>query len=147
MNEDTSVLLNDVLQYKNQRVLNRYKEDFPGNSMSPENALEELLKFFWLSQKHRSEIKQYPRDKTLSFACAMHKEMVEIDDMWHTFLLFTKDYMHFCDKYFKEYIHHNPFDKNTTDVEKDFLDDLTKYLSYIYDNLGEQTLIKWFLIQ
>lgn len=74
----------------------------------------------------------------------MHKEMEEIDNMWHTFLLFTKDYMSFCDKYFKCYIHHNPFDKNIIELEKDFIDELTKYLSYIYDNLGEETLIKWF---
>jgi hypothetical protein len=31
-----------------------------------------------------------------------------IDKGWHEFLLFTKDYAHFCNSFFGCFIHHNP---------------------------------------
>ena len=144
MDSDIQILLSDILQYANVDIVNRYKRDFPGNSLSPENALEELLKFFWLSHKQLIDKEKYPNNEALKFSCAIHKEMAEIDDMWHTFLLFTKDYMNFCEKYFKYYIHHAPLSKNHIESKEYFINDLKKYLSYIYDNLGEETLIKWF---
>lgn len=33
---------------------------------------------------------------------------VEIDQVWHTHILFTRDYIAFCDKVFGEYAHHVP---------------------------------------
>ena len=44
-----------LLQYKNPHVLYRYNKDFPDNKMAPEEAFEELVKFFWLSLKHQEE--------------------------------------------------------------------------------------------
>jgi hypothetical protein len=70
--------------------------------------------------------------------------MNEIDDMWHTFLLFTKDYMSFCKDYFDEYIHHIPNTEEESMKEDQFKDNLTRYLSFIYDTLGEETVINWF---
>jgi hypothetical protein len=34
-----------------------------------------------------------------------------IDRMWHSFLLFTKDYNAFCEQYLGRFIHHEPFEK------------------------------------
>lgn len=65
-------------------------------------------------------------------------------DMWHTFLLFTKDYMFFCENYFNEYIHHTPNTLEDEFTEEQFKTDFTNYLSFIYDNLGEETVVKWF---
>ncbi|SOZ19092.1 hypothetical protein CBM2609_B30005 [Cupriavidus taiwanensis] len=31
-----------------------------------------------------------------------------MDDFWHEFILVTKDYHYFCEKYFGRYIHHIP---------------------------------------
>lgn len=146
MDYDAQVLLRDILQYTNEDIINRYKKDFPKNSLNPEDALEELLKFFWLTNKQLIDQEKDPNNQSLKFYCAIHKEMAEIDDMWHTFLLFTKDYMSFCNKYFKYYIHHVPFSKKKKESEEDFIADVTKYSSYIYDNLGAETLIKWFAI-
>ena len=76
--------------------------------------------------------------------------------MWHTFILFSRPYMKFCDTYFGFYIHHAP----TTKAEKDAMkaaiqEDREKVLAqeeqdheiqynYIYDKLGEDTLVKWY---
>lgn len=69
--------------------------------------------------------------------------------MWHTFILFTKPYADFCEKYFGHFIHHFP----TTEIEReqrlenfdDFLNkDSQRMLSFVYDHLGEETLKTWF---
>ncbi len=32
----------------------------------------------------------------------------DVDNLWHSFILFTKNYSSFCDKYRGKFIHHNP---------------------------------------
>jgi len=70
--------------------------------------------------------------------------MREIDDMRHTFLLFTHEYAQFCQNYFGEYLHHIHNIKENKPTRAEYEVELTHYLAYVYDNLGEQTLRKWF---
>ncbi len=137
-----------LLTYSNLHILKRYEQDYPNNRLSPEEALQELLKFFWLSQKLKLEQKNAQNNSqviALNFEAAIHEEMKEIDDMWHTFLLFTKDYMSFCEHYFGDFIHHSPTtDDSAISSPEEYEKDLENYLSYIYDNLGEATVRKWF---
>lgn len=51
--------------------------------------------------------------------CAMDKESGyavrdPVDQMWHTFIIFTKDYFNFCRSLGRAYLHHDP----TPDEEK-----------------------------
>lgn len=134
----------EVSQYRNTYVIERYKKDFPYNIITGEEAFEELIKYLWLTQKHKEDQMNFPENEELNFRCSMHSEMKEIDDIWHTFLLHTKQYMLFCEKYFGEFIHHSPTtvdDKLTAD---EFKTDFSRYLSYIWDNLGEEAITKWF---
>ncbi len=136
--------LEKLLQYKNSHLLKRYRNDYPDNQLSAEEALKELLKFLWLSDKRQQEVKRNPKNRSLQFACTVHTEMKEIDDMWHTFLLFTRDYMEFCFNYFGHYLHHEPNTKRRKPIDKKYKKALENYFSYIYDHLGEATLRKWF---
>lgn len=44
----------------------------------------------------------------------------EIDQIWHTHLLFTQDYKKMCDKYLGKFLHHDPIEtKLTKTVGKD----------------------------
>ena len=70
--------------------------------------------------------------------------MAEIDDMWHTFLMFTEDYANFCERYFGRFIHHSPRDENEKINPDVFELELTRFLSYVYDKLGEETVSVWF---
>lgn len=136
--------LDKVLKYKNRYVIERYKKDYPDNQMPGKQAWQELLKYLWLTQKHAIDLAAAPKKKSLQFVVAMHYEMDEIDDMWHTFILFTKDYAAFCDKYFGHFIHHSPNTEKNPPSKTAFKADFERYLSYIYDELGEETLITWF---
>lgn len=133
-----------ILKYKNKDLLARYQKDYPNNHLKPKEALIELLKYFWLIRKHQKAVMLHPKKTSLQFSAGIHSEMKEIDDMWHTFLLFTQDYTDFCQKYFSGFIHHVPNMKNKPAKTAAFKKNLRKYLSYIYDNLGEKTLRTWF---
>ena len=132
-----------LLDYRNDNVIARYQQDFPQAKMSANDAFRELMKYIWLCKKHKAERHQRPDDVSLHFYCSMHDEMKEIDNMWHTFLLFTLDYHAFCNDYLDGvFFHHVPLSEALPRDEYEL--DLTRYLSYIYDNLGEETVLTWF---
>lgn len=136
--------LEKILKYENHNLIKRFKKDYPLSKLTAEEALTNLIKYLWLCQKHEFDKRNSPHDETLKFNCAVHTEMHEIDNMWHTFLLFTKDYQNFCTQYFSEYMHHVPNTDEEMLSSKQFEIELVKYLSYVYDNLGEETLCQWF---
>lgn len=136
--------LEQILQYENQHICSRYEKDFPHNRLSAKEALHELIKFFWLCHRH-SEDKVKSDDDSLHFTCMIHEEMHELDAMWHTLLLFTKDYHDFCMKYFGYFIHHQPLTEDAkSEINSRYSVELERFLSYTYDRLGEETLTKWF---
>jgi hypothetical protein len=136
--------LSQLLEYKNQAVFDRYTKDYAQNKMPAEDAFCELMKYLWICQQHKND-EQRINDSALNFTCVMHAEMREIDHMWHTFLLFTKDYHDFCMKFFGEFFHHQPLSEEDKDISVEkYTIELQRYLTYIYDKLGEQTLRKWF---
>lgn len=136
--------LTELAKYTNPHVFQRYEKDFPHNQLKAEEAFAELVKYFWLCKKHQQDLHNFPDNENLKLHCAIYIEMKEIDDMWHTFLLFTKDYMKFCRTYFGSYMHHNPnVDEKPMPIDI-FETEFSRYLAYIYDNLGEDTVKKWF---
>src|SRR5215216_2344512 len=88
--------LHEILKYQNENIIHRYEKDHSNNKLNGKDAFNELMKFFWLIQKHKNDKFLNPTQEELKFICAIYPEMNEIDDMWHTFLLFTKDYMSFA---------------------------------------------------
>ena len=137
--------LDELLQYKNPAVLKLYIQNYPNNKLSPEQAFEETLKYLWLTKKHRLDSIENQENENFPSECFMAASMREIDQMWHEFILFTKDYIAFCDHYFGEYMHHLPniFDNQPrprAEVEKD----IELLLPYIYDHFGENTVRTWF---
>lgn len=138
--------LNNLLKYKNPYVLSRYEQGFSQSKIPAEEALTELIKYFWLCDKHSKDKLKRPNHEALDFTCVMYEEMSELDAMWHTFLLFTEDYQAFCFKYFDYFIHHRPLKGKEKLTENDPLK-LERFLSYVYDELGEETLKKWFKIR
>lgn len=138
--------LNEILEYKNQPVINRFIKDHPEYKDQAEQIFEDLMRFFWASQKHNFERTNSSADADLDFVFIMDEKMRIIDQMWHVFLLYTKDYMDFSYKYFGEYIHHLPDLVPQMDPNPDkFETNLRRFLNYSYDNLGESVLRRWFV--
>ncbi len=137
--------LTTLLSYQNENVISRYERDYPDSRMKGEEAFRELMKYIWLSCKHHADIQHSQDDHTLQFSCSVHSEMVDVDNMWHTFLLFTRDYQAFCREYLGNmFFHHEPATSKDESSKEQYKLELSRYLSYIYDHLGEETLLKWF---
>jgi hypothetical protein len=133
------VSLEDILAYSNPMVVNRYLEEFGGSRKEAELVFREMLK--WLFLHHFAVCvsrKKYP-------ACLMTWDIARIDDMWHSFILFTRDYFRFCNHYFGEYLHHGPTTKEEPKItlrleRQQFLN----FAEFVYDILGEETFRDWF---
>jgi hypothetical protein len=134
------VSLEDVLRYRHPAVVQRYATEQHASPAEAEDVFHAMLK--WLYLCYRSMIAS-PE----AVGCAMTVEIAKIDDMWHTFILFTRDYAEFCDRYFGVFVHHTPTPEETVEPERrpqDFRRLLEGQLGLIYDVLGEDTLVSWY---
>lgn len=137
--------LNTLLEYKNPAVLKLYVQNHPDNKLSAEDAFQESLKYLWLAQKHKIDKTNNPDHPELPPRCVMLQSMREIDEMWHEFILFTKDYSDFCQHYFGTYMHHMPNIFDNAPIPADEQEaEINKLLPYIYEHLGEKTMRVWF---
>lgn len=137
--------LEELISFKHPQVIRRFAKEFPEYALHAEEIFQDLMRFFWAGRMHEHDRKMNPQDESLNFIYIMDEEMKSIDLMWHIFLLYTKDYMNFCQEYFGEYLHHLPdvVEKLEDDVTK-FEDNLGKFLSYTYDRLGEDVIRRWY---
>ena len=95
--------LDQVLSYSNEHVLVRFKKTIELLDSDYQIIFEDVLRWLWLSatvwENHL-------------FRVRITSELAIIDQMWHTFLLFTIDYKKFCENYFEVYLHHQPYIKD-----------------------------------
>jgi hypothetical protein len=137
--------LDEILTYENQPVVRRFQKENPDKADRAHDIFKDLLRFFWGTRRHELDRKNSPENDELNFVFIMDVEMKEIDQMWHIFLLYTRDYMNFCQRYFGEYLHHQPdlvpiFEKRGFDFQLN----LQRFLNYSFDRFGEATIRRWF---
>ena len=87
-----SVSLANVMSYQNDAVVARIKRELGCSHEKAVSVFEDTKKFLWLCTEGAGSCIPSP----------------VIDEGWHTFLLFTKDYQDFCQKYLGKFIHHRP---------------------------------------
>ena len=63
-----------------------------------------------------------------------HAVSVPVDPFWHNHILFTRDYVRFCDEVFNQFIHHEPLDKTDTQ-QVDKVLGLYEYTKEVYQQL------------
>jgi hypothetical protein len=89
--------------YQNDLMINKLQSDMKLSPVNAADLFEDVKRFIAL--------------------CATTPDPLglsrKIDQAWHTFILLTKDYAKFCDKYCGRYIHHTPSDP--FGVGKDYL--------------------------
>lgn len=128
--------LEAVLTYRHPGVVKRYAKEQQVTLAEAEEVFRETLKWLYLCAGG------VRRD----MACAMTPEIGKLDDMWHTFLLFTRDYAEFCGRFFGFFLHHVPNeveDEGPVD-EAVVREQLERQFGLVYDVLGEDTLRTWY---
>lgn len=107
--------LETVLDYKNQAVVKKLAEHFSCSITTSTTIFSDLKRFLWM----------------ITSEMCKESELIPtpvIDEAWHVFILFTKDYEDFCQRYFGSFIHHFPHtededcDKNKILVAKNTID-------------------------
>lgn len=137
--------LDEVLEYTNVNVVDRFKENHPKDAYRAEQLFTEMLRYLWLCEKHSWDTQNNPKDRALAFVPVMHEEMRAMDNMWHEFILLTREYADFCHKHFGRFLHHEPnMRRQLAYLETEFVESLQLFLQYIYEVLGEETVRLWF---
>ena len=144
--------LETVLTYQNEDVVDRFVETYKVSPDEAEEIFIEMKRWLWLCAKRKSEVQT---DNSGMLQVPLFNEALAVDLMWHTFLLYTEEYAHFCDHYFGFFIHHKPrsvqdkrqwrermkIDPVKAQQEKE--ENLRRAYNYIYDELGPEILTKW----
>ena len=92
--------LEEVLQYKNEAVVLRFMETWDLPRRDADDLFEQMNKWLWICAVSGTD----PAAPRL----AISPSTKLIDEMWHTFILFTQDYVSYCERYFGRYLHHAP---------------------------------------
>ncbi len=147
--------LEKALSYRNDDVIDKFLSLYKLPYAEAEDIFRETKRWLWMGARLTSEgraagRKNDPRG-AIDFA------MIVIDEMWHTFILFTPDYTEFCLSHFGYYIHHVPTRrKEREQFEKGLVDDAFSAIrqrekdayeqyEYVYDLFGEDVFKKWFV--
>lgn len=138
----------DILNCENEDVvIQGFIERYNISYDEAQEIFEETKKWLWLASKS-SEL-----NGTSLF---IDKPLLIIDEMWHNFILHTKQYYKFCFDNFKRFLHHVPssarekaaykqaFEENPTEAIQKQEEALKKQYTLIYDHLGPETLLKWY---
>jgi hypothetical protein len=147
--------LEEVLAYENQSVVQKFRDVYGLSSEDATRVFDDTKRWLWLCADQRLKLMK-TRNAEAYPPLFVDRSIWVLDEMWHTFILFTKDYIDFCDKYFGFYIHHQPitFDEkwnNQKNFSQDFdgqlqtfIGDLKDQMGLVYDTFGAETLVRWY---
>ena len=103
--------LNTVLKYENENVLAQFIHRFGLNRRTSKLVFQDMLRYLWISErvKYLAERKNKEALQIKNFP--MFAGWIIIDEMWHTFILNSRDYKMFCEQTFGHFIYHEPADR------------------------------------
>ncbi len=144
--------LNVLLKYENDDVVYKFIENYDVSYQEAKLIFNEMLKWLWLCGESNYKMSNGLEVQKLT----IDNSLLILDEMWHTFILFTRSYTKFCYSHFNAYLHHGPTTyteklksnaERATDPKKyidNRKDKFRKQYSHIYDKLGEETLKTWY---
>jgi hypothetical protein len=136
--------LRETLAYRNDEVIERFLGNWKISRPAAVQIFDDLLRFLWLTSD----------PKVLAIKLA---PVPIIDEMWHTFLVFTLDYMRFTEKYCGFYLLHEPRTAASKKADRarakkdphgfmaEYADTLTRHMSAVYDQLGADVVLRWYV--
>lgn len=147
------VTLNEVLAYDNQDVFDRYVLDSDAEVEQAKLLFEDVKRWLWLCAEARRDTAAGQDVPTPT----IFEEQADLDEMWHTFILFTPAYVEFCFGMFDTYLHHEPTPERVkreyeaSPVEKK-QEGIAKRAAlrrrvagYLFDKLGPEVARRWYL--
>src|SRR3989344_9001819 len=96
-------IIQRAINFPIPRVIERYKRQ---NKISNEEA-----------QQHELEMKKYLALRAMNPTEKFPLSHGPVDELWHTFLIFTNEYAEFCAEVAHGFIHHNPGPPHPTEKQ------------------------------
>lgn len=143
-----------VQKYENHEFVRTLERKL---SFSPTDAAElfkDLKHYLWLSALL---IVEKTEGRTHLSQLKIDEDLLRLDEAWHLFLQFTRDYQDFCQTYFGFFLHHVPvttleiesrreaFSRDPVALEAREKAEFREMLSWIYDHAGRETVERWYL--
>lgn len=146
--------LKEILSYEHPDVVDAFLARFPMPDSEAKEIFQEMLKMMWLMAIRKEEAAA--NVITSPDRINVFEQMRVLDEMWHTFILFSQDYHKFCETNFGYYLHHMP--TTVSDRKRERLSaqadpiaygeryarDIEVQCRYICEKLGVETLVTWF---
>lgn len=135
-----------VLAYENDAIVHKFLERFDVPFEEARALFQETKKWMWLAGRPDRPAR-----------LMVTEDLLILDEMWHTFILFTRDYAEFCRDHIGFFVHHAPTRKSEKDqLEQEFAEDpegvasrsreeLHQALAFIARHLGGATVHRWFV--
>lgn len=134
-----------ALAYEQPSLVARFTSMYEVSEGEARALFDDLKRWLWLKAQPEAPV------------LVVTREMQILDEIWHCFILFTEEYAAFCQHYCGGFVHHHP----TTQVEETsilaeyraapaaFMErrraGLASQYEYIFDLLGEETLLRWYV--
>jgi hypothetical protein len=127
-------LLSRVLRYRNQRVIDSFRAAYRVPRREAEGLFLDMLRFLWLTTRSQ---------RRGEAPLPVLRAQAMLDEMWHTFVLHTRDYHSFCTRHFGVYVHHTPASprERRRPVGERALD---RVLRTVIDELGPEAAVRWY---
>ena len=103
--------------------------------MSP-GLWEDTLAWLWLGR--RQQIDNPPGLSPLTVVAPL----IPVDEMWHSFILCTREYAELCQNLFGTYIHHEP---EINPGDRFSKDEYSAQMSYVISGLGSRRAFRLYL--
>ena len=140
--QDKSILfqpsLSEVLNYHNQHIIDGLMSTLDIDASSAKDLFQDGLRWLWYCNHKDSEGLRNIDDPILI-----------LDEVWHSFILYTPYYTQFCLTFFGEYLHHMPTllqaDVPQCDNSQEhYFSRKKKQLETIYELLGRDVFTRWY---
>lgn len=121
-----------ALSYENAEVIARFRAEYDVSLEEARALFDDTKKWLWLCGT-----------RPPSMRMSVFGPMKLIDEMWHTFILFTRDYTDYCMTHFGRYLHHAPTAPGSEDLAQLRVERRAMML-LLHAEFGEATLRRWF---
>lgn len=146
--------LAEVMTYENQDVIDRYMVDNDATAQDAAQQFQDVKRWLWLCAEAKRERAQGREDVP---DMNIFDDQLTLDEMWHTFILFTPAYIDFCFHYFGTFLHHSPtperqkreYNAQSARVRHEGgqhkQSEIRALAAYVFDKLGEDVARRWYL--
>jgi hypothetical protein len=121
-----------IMRYPMTHILKRCQQDHDYSADDMIILETELKKYFILAALKKGPLGMYSND---------------VDNLWHTFILFTQDYAEFCDQCIGYFLHHVPeVDEDHNEKERENTqNNFRAFIEQYTATFGDEVHPIWFL--